>query len=170
MVKYVKSSERSERLAGIQRNREQIKNDNATAMLTKLKNELNQFASKYGSRVADLYDTWVQLNNMGEISNYIKTPYGESSLTNRKGWIFAAPAGYINTEGQLGYSYSVPYSSTVGTYESHIVLPGEDTSRFFSCIQTAERAEQIFPLIPKAAKAIEYLEDYIYGIADRIEE
>jgi hypothetical protein len=183
MVKYVKSSERSERLAGIQKNREQRATDNTTSIMNRLKSELQRFAVEYADRAADLIDTWIQLDKMGDVKfrvtldgksflldskdGYVQFPYlfGNQNLfgANRNGVL-------LLRDGNLGWKYSVPYSYSVGTLENAIKLPGEETPWARDWITHTDEASDILNAIPNVKADIEMLEDYIYSIADSIEE
>jgi hypothetical protein len=189
MVKYIKSSERSERLAGIQRNREQATADRNTQALDSLKAKLGQFANQYGSRIADLLDTWRQLQQMGEARAFIKSPYGDiidygSQYNYDNGWIeipieysggktcsYKTGNVYLSKLG-LGGRYSIPYGSSVGCFDKYLVYPDTQLGRYADgvFVRNEAQAREVERLIPKASEIFEYLEDYIYKIADRIEE
>ena len=176
MVKYVKSSERSERLAGIQRNRQQREADANAQAQSRCLNSLEQFKNTYGSRIDEVYDTWVQLVRMKEATNVVPLPSGNCILSERWGGPFTShpmnePSGWIETTIKF-WNNACIYLSNDGTVGHHFSVPyGSMTGRFTEYdLHNADYADAVNSAVSKLPKLVEELEEYIYSIADSIED
>lgn len=163
MVKYIKSSERSERLTNIQKNREQkIASENETARNQCLES-IKTFQNTYGSRIKKLYDTWCQLYKVNDGLAKIYTNCGycyleiESYWERPSGWI-CTPIQYdrgcrfyISKNGALGWHCSIPHGG-------YVVCDFEKNENLFE----ASYSNSVRQAVSKLTAFVDSLEEEIY--------